>query len=68
MGKCKDCKFWNQEQLLRGSLADFRGCSELLKISLEGKSRKGILASKDCLLFLLVGANFGCIHFERRKE
>lgn len=60
MGKCKECKWW--EELLMGKNT-FGPCK------LPKRSDDFIYHTKCwCEDKVLVGANFGCIHFERRLK
>ena len=63
MGKCKECKYYNSA---------LGYCDKLNELGLNKEADDGVYQLYDgqeyCIADLIVGADFGCIHFERREE
>ena len=57
MGKCKDCNWWDNPN----SLSTHGKCT-------SRKFQEDIIAPAEYQKHVLFYENFGCIHFERRKE
>ena len=66
MGKCKDCKYYRKVNFLICDIP-FGDCDKLYELNNSSKESEGVHIESQghCLQ---VGANFGCIHFERREK